>query len=126
MVHCRPPSWRLLIHPVRLYALPLVLPHQPRVDFQLWFHGLSARGRLPSYLVRLEQLLCEAPATVAPLFVTQLPQHARAVQIRYATYHFTRDDEVKQPPGAVWRRELQFERPEFVCKEVEGSVSNPR
>ena len=89
---------------------PFVAPHQPRVDFQLWFHGLAARGPLPRYLARIEALLCADPARVAPLFAAPSPASIRAVRVRYARYRFTR-------PGtdAIWRREPLFARPEHAC-----------
>jgi hypothetical protein len=89
---------------------PFVAPHQPRVDFQMWFHGLAARGRLPTYLLRLEESLCRAPARVAPLFAGTLPSTVRAVRLRYARYRMT-------APGAptFWRREDLFARPTLLC-----------
>jgi hypothetical protein len=90
---------------------PFVAPHQPRVDFQLWFHGLNADKRMPAYLVRLEELLCEAPDRVAPLF-TSPPSRVVAVRVRYARYHMTPPRE-KDP----WVREDLFARPEIVCGE---------
>src|SRR5581483_1222405 len=29
---------------------PFVAPHQPRVDFQLWFYGLGAQRGVPAYV----------------------------------------------------------------------------
>jgi hypothetical protein len=91
-------------------GLPFLAPHQPRVAFQLWFHGLAWRGPAPRYLVRLEQLLCEAPSEVAPLFSTAPPPHAVAVRIRYDRYTFTRPGDPN-----TWRREPIAERTEWPC-----------
>ena len=93
-------------------GLPIVQPHQPRVDFQLWFHGLRPGGQLPRYLVNLVESLCMQPSRVSSLFTTPPPEHADAVQIRYARYHFTKPDE-KVP----WTREWISSRPEHVCGE---------
>jgi len=94
-------------------GMPIVQPHQPRVDFQLWFHGLHPQ-RLPSYLVRLEALLCDEPSRVQPLFVTPLASSIDAVRVQYYRYRFTN-------PGArdVWTRDLVWTRPEHRCGETE-------
>jgi hypothetical protein len=91
-------------------ALPFVAPHQPRVDFLLWFHGLRPNGRLPLYLYHLESLLCEAPTHVAQLFATPLPEHITAVRLRYARYRFT-----KLGSPTPWTREDLFARPTHSC-----------
>ncbi|MGZ3440278.1 MAG: lipase maturation factor family protein, partial [Polyangia bacterium] len=50
-----------------------VAPHQPRVDFQLWFYGLSYRAGTPEYVATLIERLCRDPAAVQPLFRAPLP-----------------------------------------------------
>jgi hypothetical protein len=77
---------------------PIVAPHQPRLDFQLWFHGLRA-DRLPLYVRRLLDRLCRDPARVQPLFAAPLLPAPRQVRIRYWRYTFT-------APGAPgwWQR----------------------
>ncbi|MFI5305730.1 MAG: lipase maturation factor family protein, partial [Polyangiales bacterium] len=47
---------------------PYVAPHQPRVDFRLWFYGLSFGRGMPRYVDRLLDLLCRDPSAVQPLF----------------------------------------------------------
>jgi lipase maturation factor 1 len=84
-------------------SLPLVAPHQPRVDFQLWFHGLSFQRR-PAYLQALLERLCRDPEAVADLFVEAPPAGARAVRVEYWRYHFTTPEE-RAASGAVWKRE---------------------
>ena len=51
-----------------------VAPHQPRVDFQLWFYGLSYRAGAPEYVTKLLERLCRDPDAVAPLFRAPLPR----------------------------------------------------
>jgi hypothetical protein len=80
-------------------------PHQPRVDFQLWFHGLSFRRNTPAYVATLVDRLCHDPAAVAELFTAPLPPAPTAVRIAYWQYHFTTADE-RQKSGAWWNREL--------------------
>jgi hypothetical protein len=81
-----------------------VAPHQPRVDFQLWFHGLSFR-RTPAYVATLVDRLCHDPAAVAQLFTSPLPPAPAAVRVAYWQYHFTTPVE-RQKSGAWWHREL--------------------
>lgn len=77
---------------------PVVAPHQPRLDFQLWFHGLRP-ARVPAYVHRLLDRLCRAPERVQPLFATALLPGPRRVRVRYWRYTFTAPGE----PG-WWRR----------------------
>ena len=69
---------------------PFVAPHQPRVDFLLWFYGLSYRRGTPAYVVRLLERLCRDPTAVQPLFPRPLPANPRAVRIVFYRYHFAR------------------------------------
>lgn len=94
-------------------SLPFLAPHQPRVDFQLWFHGLSVASPLPRYLVHLEERLCHAPSEVAVLFSTPLPRKPASVRLRYDKYTLTRPDEPNR-----WRREPTGTRAEWPCSDV--------
>ena len=87
-------------------APPFVAPHQPRLDFQLWFLLLGGRRDAP-YFDMLLRRLREEPATVAPLFArdpfpTEPPRHLRVAVYRY---QFT-DVTTRRATGAWWRREL--------------------
>ena len=84
-------------------APDFVAPHQPRVDFQLWFYGLSFQRREPSYVTALVERLCEDPAAVQPLFRAPLPPHPAAVRIVFWQYQFTSPAE-RRATGAWWRR----------------------
>jgi hypothetical protein len=81
-----------------------VAPHQPRVDFQLWFYGLSFQRRQPAYVSALVGRLCEDPEAVQPLFRAPLPAHPDAVRIAYWQYHFVTPAE-RRATGTWWRRE---------------------
>ncbi len=83
---------------------PLVAPHQPRVDFLLWFYGLSFRRGTPGYVAAILDRMCHEPATVAPLFVDELPPAPAAVRIVFWRYHFTTPEE-RAASGAWWSRE---------------------
>jgi lipase maturation factor 1 len=87
-------------------APDFVAPHQPRLDFQLWFHGLGyARGR-PRYVHMLLDRMCEDAASVRDFFSASapLPAHPRAVRVVYWRYQFATPAE-KRATGAWWRRE---------------------
>ena len=85
-------------------APDFVAPHQPRVDFQLWFYGLAYEHREPSYVATLVGRLCEDPAAVQSLFRTPLPVAPDAVRIAYWRYRFTSRADARAT-GAWWRRE---------------------
>ncbi|MBX3023820.1 lipase maturation factor family protein [bacterium] len=70
-------------------APDLVAPHQPRVDFQLWFYGLSFERGTPAYVTTLLERLCQDPAAVQPLFATPLPAQPAAVRIVFERYRFS-------------------------------------
>lgn len=78
-------------------------PHQPRVDFLLWFYGLSFRQRTPEYVARLVDRLCHDPEAIAPLFVEPLPAAPQAIRIEFWRYHFT-SAEQRRTTGAWWKR----------------------
>ena len=80
-----------------------VAPHQPRVDFQLWFYGLSYRSGAPEYVTKLLERLCRDPDAVAPLFATPLSRHPTAARIAFWQYQFTTAAE-RQETGAWWKR----------------------
>jgi hypothetical protein len=84
-------------------APDFVAPHQPRVDFQLWFHGLR-RDERPLYVTMLLERLCSDPAAVAGLF-RDAPPPARAARVAYYRYTFTTRAE-RRATGAYWNRTL--------------------
>ncbi len=86
-------------------APDFVAPHQPRVDFQLWFYGLSFRSGAPEYVVSLLEHLCGDPASIQGLFAAPLPAHPQAVRLGFWQYHFTTPSE-RRATGAWWKRDL--------------------
>jgi hypothetical protein len=64
-----------------------VAPHQPRLDFQLWFHGLAYQRGTSSYVGALLEKLCNDPKEVQGFFRTPLGR-ATQVRIQYWHYHF--------------------------------------
>lgn len=87
-------------------APPLVAPHQPRVDFQLWFLLLSGPPRAPYFNTLLERLLNEPPV-VAGLFSRDPFADAPPRLLRIAFYRYTFTDfATRRDSGAWWHREL--------------------
>jgi uncharacterized membrane protein YphA (DoxX/SURF4 family) len=98
-------------------APPFVAPHQPRVDFRLWFYGLGFRSGVPEYVVRLVGHLCRDPAAVQPLFASALPAAPAAVRIAFDRYRFTTPEE-RARSGAWWTRsELGSSQP-IPCDQI--------
>ena len=83
-------------------APDFVAPHQPRLDFQLWFYGLNHQ-HMPGYVSMLLARLCQDPAAVQRFFAESLPATPQAVRVAYWTYHMT-DRSERNQNGAFWRR----------------------
>ena len=81
-----------------------VAPHQPRLDWQLWFAALGARDRNPWVLALCEHLLRGTPQVLGLLahnpFPANPPRHIRVVRYEY---HFT-DAATRASTGQWWRR----------------------
>jgi predicted DCC family thiol-disulfide oxidoreductase YuxK len=86
---------------------PFVAPHQPRVDFQLWFLLLRGRPPVDPYFTTLLSRLFYAPQAVAPLFARDpFPDAApKFIRLEFYRYRFT-DWETRRTTGAWWHREL--------------------
>jgi hypothetical protein len=85
-------------------APDVVAPHQPRVDFQLWFYGLSWQRGTPPWVTEMLALVCREPASVQPLFREALPERPGAARMAFFRYHFTTPEE-RRATGAWWTRE---------------------
>lgn len=87
-------------------APAFVAPHQPRVDFQMWFLLLGNRWGAP-YFDRLLRLLQEEPQAVASLFASNpFPDRGpRYLRVAIYRYRFT-DAQTRRDTGAWWQREL--------------------
>lgn len=83
---------------------PFVAPHQPRVDFLLWFYGLSHERGTPLYVQNLVAKLCSDPDSVSSLFADPLPARPVAARVAFYRYHFTTREE-RRRTGAWWTRE---------------------
>ena len=79
------------------------IPHQPRLDWQMWFAALDDPRRLGWFARFLEKLLKNEPAVTALLeknpFADQPPQYIRA---QFYDYTFTSGEEKSK--GLWWQR----------------------
>jgi hypothetical protein len=91
-----------------------VAPHQPRVDFQLWFYGLSFQRRQPTYVSTLLERICEDAPAVQSLFRAPLPRQPAAARLVFWRYQFTSPAEASTT-GAWWRRERVAASRAFTC-----------
>ncbi|MEP6963764.1 MAG: lipase maturation factor family protein, partial [Acidobacteriota bacterium] len=83
-----------------------VAPHQPRLDWQMWFAALSDVENTPWFVRFMGRLLEGSPEVLALLeknpFAGRPPIYLRA---RLYDYRFT-DSETRKATGAWWTREL--------------------
>ena len=86
--------------------LPIVAPHQPRLDWQMWFAGLRGNYQNAPWIVNLATRLLEGSEPVLSLLVTnelteKPPTFVRAILY---DYKFTNRDE-RSVDGSIWKRE---------------------
>ena len=83
-----------------------MIPHQPRLDWQMWFAALGSYDRNPWFARFLGRLLEGAPAVTALLaddpFAGRPPRYVRALLYRY---RFS-DPATRAETGQWWTREL--------------------
>jgi predicted DCC family thiol-disulfide oxidoreductase YuxK len=80
-------------------------PHQPRLDWQMWFAALGTAQENPWVMLFMQRLLENSPAVIALLgnnpFPHQPPKYVRAVVY---DYRFSSPEE-KEKTGAWWVRQ---------------------
>ena len=101
----------------RAYAFPwkpgdvalrprFVAPHQPRLDWQMWFAALGSAEENPWLIQFLGRLLEGSPEVVGLLSANPFPDHPpRYVRATLYDYRFT-DAAERRRSGAWWRRRL--------------------
>ncbi len=83
-----------------------VEPHQPRLDWQMWFAALSGPGLAPWFGDLLARLLEGSPAVLGLLGSNPFPDHPpRFVRAELFDYRFT-DAGQRRVSGAWWVRTL--------------------
>ena len=88
-----------------LRAPPIVAPHQPRLDWQMWFAALDDIRGEPWFMNFLVRLLQGSPSVLQLVKTNPFPDSPpRYVRARLFEYHFTNALEKRQT-GAWWRRE---------------------
>ncbi|HXM78426.1 MAG TPA: lipase maturation factor family protein [Thermoanaerobaculia bacterium] len=84
---------------------PFVAPHQPRLDWQMWFAALGSFEADPWFGRLLVRLLEGSPEVLALLARNPFPDRPpRFVRARLWDYRFT-DPAGRRETGAWWRRE---------------------
>ncbi len=82
-----------------------VEPHQPRLDWQMWFAALAGPGRTPWFERFGERLLEGSPAVAGLLAESPFPEGPpRFVRAELYDYRFT-DPATRRATGRWWRRE---------------------
>jgi len=85
---------------------PFVAPHQPRLDWQMWFAALGDYQQNPWIGNFCLRLLQGSPAVLVLLDKNPFPTHPpRYVRAECYEYHFTSMAE-RQNTGAWWKREF--------------------
>ena len=84
-------------------------PHQPRVDWQMWFAALGTYRHNPWFVSLLERLLRNQPEVTRLLAHNPFPNDPpRYIRARLYEYHFTNSSE-HRATGAWWKREERGE-----------------
>ncbi len=84
-----------------------VAPHQPRLDWQMWFAALGSHEENPWLVQLLGRLLEGSPEVLGLLASNPFPERApRFVRAALFDYRFTNSEE-RRRTGAWWRREAK-------------------
>jgi hypothetical protein len=84
---------------------PWNIPHQPRLDWQMWFASLDDPRRLPWFQRFLERLLKNEPAVTGLLEKNPFPGTPPRY-IRAQFYAYTFSDSEQKSKGIWWQRRL--------------------
>jgi lipase maturation factor 1 len=86
-------------------APPWNIPHQPRLDWQMWFAALEDPRRLPWFWRLLQRLLENEPSVTALLRKNPFPEKP-PVYLRAQFYDYSFTDEAGKATGRWWERHL--------------------
>ncbi len=84
---------------------PWNIPHQPRLDWQMWFAALDDPRRLPWFARFLEKLLQNEPSVTALLAYDPFPDKA-PLYVRARFYDYAYADGEAKSEGQWWARRL--------------------
>jgi predicted DCC family thiol-disulfide oxidoreductase YuxK len=84
---------------------PWNIPHQPRLDWQMWFAALDDPRRLRWFWLFLERLLHNEPAVTALLASNPFPDRP-PLYVRAKFYEYTYTDGGAHARGLWWERRL--------------------
>lgn len=92
--------------PGDIYRRPLWnIPHQPRLDWQMWFAALGSANENPWLLSFIQRLLQNSPPVLALLETNPFPQQPpKYIRAQFYQYNFTTYQE-REKSGAWWKRE---------------------
>ena len=83
------------------------MPHQPRLDWQMWFAALGTWRENQWLMSLMVRLLQGEPSVEHLLAVNPFHDHPpKYIQATFWEYHFT-DFKTKGPNGPWWRREIK-------------------
>nr|CAH8849489.1 unnamed protein product [Trichobilharzia regenti] len=84
---------------------PVVIPHQPRLDWQMWFAALTNYRNHPWLMNLIYRLLNQQPEVLQLLDLSSLPNNPKYIRAQLYTYHFTSESDSKD----WWKRVLKSE-----------------
>ncbi|CAH8486762.1 unnamed protein product [Dicrocoelium dendriticum] len=80
---------------------PIVAPHQPRLDWQMWFAALGHPDHHPWLYHLIYRLLQQEPDVLGLLDSSKLPRNPKFIRAKLYTYHYTSPTDRS---GNWWRR----------------------
>ena len=99
----------------------LIAPHQPRLDWQMWFAALGSVQNQPWFVHFLVRLLEGSPEVTGLLRTNPFPDHPpRYVRAVAYDYHFTRFGEGQ--PGWWKRKPIDYYCPPITLKDGQPTV----
>ena len=87
-------------------SLPIVAPHQPRLDWQLWFAALGPYRRAHGSATSSSAFSRGEPSVLALMAKPPFASAPKYVRVLVYDYSFTTPDERKRT-GAIWNRRLE-------------------
>jgi predicted DCC family thiol-disulfide oxidoreductase YuxK len=95
------------------------IPHQPRLDWQMWFASLTDPRRLAWFPRFLKKLMDGSPEVLALIETNPFPEHPPKY-IRAEFYDYTYATPAEKAKGIWWRREYVGHYFPCVMEETEG------